>query len=176
MRRPETHRILAIDPTSRGFGFVVIEGPTRLVDWGVKSLRRNKDEATLLAVADLFQLYRPVVLVVEDCADPRSRRRKRARGILRDVRALAATRGVTSRIISIPQVRAVFAKAGAKTKHEIAGVIAARFPELARHRPRRRKPWMSEDERMAMFDAAALAMTLIRAVGREAHPQPQTSG
>src|SRR5439155_13223774 len=51
-----------------------------------------------------------------------------------------------------------FAAQGATTKHEVAGVIAGRFPELAPHRPKFRKPWMSEDERQAIFDAAAFAL------------------
>jgi hypothetical protein len=33
------------------------------------------------------------------------------------------------------------------------------LPELAPYRPPRRKLWMSEDDRMAIFDAAALAAT-----------------
>jgi len=56
-----------------------------------------------------------------------------------------------------------FAAQGATTKHAIAGVIVARFPELAPHRPRFRKPWMSEDERQAIFDAAAFALTICAA-------------
>ena len=44
-----------------------------------------------------------------------------------------------------------------RNKNEIARFIAARFPELARSLPPERKPWMSEDSRMAIFDAAAFA-------------------
>jgi len=32
-------RVLAIDPSTRGFGFAVLEGPSRLIDWGVKETR-----------------------------------------------------------------------------------------------------------------------------------------
>ena len=44
-------------------------------------------------------------------------------------------------------------------KQEIAIAIAERFPELAPRLPRFRKPWMSEDYRMSIFDAVALALT-----------------
>ena len=44
-------------------------------------------------------------------------------------------------------------------KQEIAIAIAERFPELAPRLPRSRKPWMSEDYRMSIFDAVALALT-----------------
>jgi len=44
-------------------------------------------------------------------------------------------------------------------KHPIASILADRYQEeLAPRLPPFRKPWMSEDERMAMFDAAALAV------------------
>jgi hypothetical protein len=29
-------RVLAIDPTHRGFGYVILEGPERLIDWGTR--------------------------------------------------------------------------------------------------------------------------------------------
>jgi hypothetical protein len=58
------------------------------------------------------------------------------------------------------QVRSLFAQTGATTKYGIAEVIAKRFPELAPHLPRPRKPWNSEAEMMAVFDAVAFALTL----------------
>jgi len=75
--RTRYQRVLALDPTSRGFGFVVLEGPGRLVDWGVKDIRADKEQATLEKVKELIELYRPGVLVAEDCADPSSRRAPR---------------------------------------------------------------------------------------------------
>ncbi len=158
----QTHRrILAIDPTSRGFGFVVLEGKDRLVDWGLKSIRENKDEATLVAVADLVHMYAPHVLVLEDCADGSSRRGHRVRDLIGDIAALGVAEGLITELVSISAVRMVFTADGAETKHEIAGVIAAGFPELVLHRPRFRKPWMSEDERQAIFDAISFTMTAL---------------
>jgi len=52
---------------------------------------------------------------------------------------------------------------GAPNKQEIAGAIAKRFPELAPRLPRFRKPWMSEDYRMSIFDAVGLAITFFQA-------------
>jgi hypothetical protein len=45
-------------------------------------------------------------------------------------------------------------------KAQMARAIAARFLELTRYLPPERKPWMSEDPRMAIFDAAAFALAL----------------
>jgi hypothetical protein len=43
--------------------------------------------------------------------------------------------------------------------------IAKRFPELALRLPRFRKPWMSEDYRMSIFDAAGFALAFYSAQG-----------
>lgn len=50
-------RILAIDPTTRGFGFGILEAPERLIDWGVKEAKRRQEHP--LPGADLG-LDRPV--------------------------------------------------------------------------------------------------------------------
>jgi hypothetical protein len=46
-------------------------------------------------------------------------------------------------------------------------LIATRFPQLARSVPPERKPWMSEDSRMAIFDAAAFALASFGLAGRK---------
>lgn len=46
-RSPEPRRVLAIDPTSRGFGFVVFEGPEHLIDWAVVEIRKDKEDKCL---------------------------------------------------------------------------------------------------------------------------------
>jgi hypothetical protein len=73
---------------------------------------------------------------------------------------LAAANGVRVHRVSRTKVRQVFAPLGATKKHRIASVIAVRFPELAARLPPERKPWMSEDSRMTIFDAAAFALAL----------------
>lgn len=43
-------RVLAIDPSTRGFGFAVLEAPNRLIDWGVKEARTDKQRRALSKV------------------------------------------------------------------------------------------------------------------------------
>ena len=57
------------------------------------------------------------------------------------------------------EVRTCFASVGAGTKYEIAKAIATQIPAFAHRIPRFRKPWMSEDPRQSLFDAAALGLT-----------------
>src|SRR5207249_4460129 len=85
-------RVLAVDPTSRGFGFAVLEGPGRLLDWGLVHTRTDKRARTIEGVADLLDRYRPEVLVLEEAAG--SRRAARIRALLRSVAELARRRKV----------------------------------------------------------------------------------
>ena len=148
-----------MDPGSRGFGFAVLESPAMLVDWGIKSTRDEKESKTVRKVTDLIVRYRPEVMIVEDCMSDASRRCERIGQLLAVLNSLANERGIRSYSFSIEHIKAVFGTFGAKTKHEIAHVVAQQLPDLAPWMPQYRKPWMSEDYRMAMFRAAALALT-----------------
>ena len=52
------------------------------------------------------------------------------------------------------------------TKHGIAQTIAKHIPALSLYLPPARKPWMSEDARMGLFDAAALALMFFQSDSR----------
>jgi Holliday junction resolvasome RuvABC endonuclease subunit len=153
-------RVLAIDPNHRGFGYVIFEGPDRLIDWGVRHVQGQKNRASLKAVSDLIDRYRPQVLVVENTSPTGCRKRTRVRTLLAVLERRAASRGLAVRRIGRERVRKAFLARGIRNKDQVARSIAARFPELGRHLPPERKPWMSEDLRMAMFDAAAMAAAL----------------
>jgi RNase H-fold protein (predicted Holliday junction resolvase) len=150
-------RILALDPYTRGIGFVVIEGQDKLLDWGMKEARADKHARCLRHVEALIKTYQPDVIVVEDVEDPSCRRCQRVRELLRDICALAKARKVTVMMCSWRAVLATFSDDRASTKYELTNVIVKRFPELAPYQPPFRKPWMSEDSRMSIFDAVALA-------------------
>ena len=63
-------------------------------------------------------------------------------------------------------VLSAFAEFGVTNKHDIAKIVAKHVPALERYLPPPRKPWMSEDARMGLFDAAGLALTFFRTSGR----------
>jgi Holliday junction resolvasome RuvABC endonuclease subunit len=161
MSRADTKniRVLAIDPSTRGFGYAVLEGPNRLIDWGVKETKTDKKSRSLKLIADLIDLYQPSVIVVEDYATKGSQRCSRIRELIDDISQLAATRNVKVRRFSRVKVKQAFSESNASTKYDIAVAIANRFPELAPRLPRFRKPWMSEDYRMSIFDAIAFGLT-----------------
>jgi hypothetical protein len=176
MRRHNPGRILAIDPNARGFGFVVFEGPDRLIDWGLRDIRTDKEQRTIERVGRLFALYQPTSLVTEDADAPGSRRGPTARLVIRSIHDLARSHSLDVHRVPRRRVYEVFRDVGASNKHTIACAIASRFPELEPHRPRFRKPWMSEDQRMAIFDAAAFALSAFAIPRQTSRRAPSARG
>jgi hypothetical protein len=66
--------------------------------------------------------------------------------------------------VSKSAVKHAFAECPNQTKYEIAVAIGKRFPELAPRVPPFRKPWMSEDYRMSIFDAVALGLAIFQQI------------
>jgi Holliday junction resolvasome RuvABC endonuclease subunit len=157
---------MAVDPTSRGFGFVIFEGPEHLIDWAVVEIKENREDQCLQRMVDLIARYQPDVLALEDPTGRGSRRCYRVQQFLGQVERIADEGAILTRRFSRSKVRRAFSDSGAKTKYEIATVIVRRFPELAPRLPRFRKPWMSEDDRMSIFDAASFGLTCFHFGGR----------
>jgi len=152
--------VLALYPFSRGFAFVFFEGPDSPFEWGVKEIReKHKNSKTLEAIKKLIDRYRPEVLVIEDTIDGGSRRTSRIRKLYRMLVHFAEAEYVDLHRCSKTEVKTCFASVGAGTKYEIAKAIAIQIPAFAHRIPRFRKPWMSEDPRQSLFDAAALGLT-----------------
>ena len=148
--------ILAIDPTSRGFAFAVLEAPAFLVDWGERIVPA-KSGGLLRRVDELLSRYEPTLLVVEDLAVPGSRRRKRACTEIRSIELLSLKRGLPAERIS--RLAIIDSYAPRKSKFEVALRLAEIFPALAERLPRRRKAWTTEGARMNIFDALGFAAT-----------------
>lgn len=160
--KKKTHsneRVLAIDPMSRGFAWVVLEGPDRPLDWSTADVREEKTKETLRRVAELLETYEPDVVVLEDPRGFGSRRRARVARLLDSIRNLVQSSGVRVWTCPMATVKAVFSQWEAGTKEEIADEVACRYPALALRRPPLRKIWMPEDPRINLFDAAAFALT-----------------
>src|SRR5260370_42006758 len=67
MRCKSLTRILALDLHPRSFGYVVLEGPDRLLDWGVRSYRRKGKRNDVLVqrrLRPLLGLWRPSLLLI----------------------------------------------------------------------------------------------------------------
>jgi Holliday junction resolvasome RuvABC endonuclease subunit len=152
-------RVLAIDPGGAKFGFAVFEGEERLIDWGLRRVPQERRADRTRRLVELLDCYRPDVLVVEDVSSKHAGRSPRIRRLVRAVFRVGLKRNIPTHSFPRASIRAAFLQVGAFTKEEIAAAIADRFPALALHLPPKRRPWMSEDNRINMFEAAALALT-----------------
>ena len=125
-------------------------------------MKGEKNAACLKKIAELVEYYQPEVIVLENPTGKGSRRCLRVQELIGEVVKLASRKRIKSRRFSRSQVMQAFASFGAVTKYQIAVEIVKRFPELESRLPRIRRPWMCEDERMSIFDAAALGLTNAR--------------
>ncbi len=151
------YRVVSIDPTRRGFAYAILEGKENLLDWGLAQVLIRTDANVLKRVEEILDLPHIELLVVEDGRG--SRRRERARRLIRGIKSIAKRRKMPIVFVSRSRVRDVFAPAS--TKQEIAEAIAEIFPELRSRLPRKRKPWTTEDERMSIFDAVAFVVAAL---------------
>jgi len=160
----EKEKVLALQPSSQGVGFAVLAGAESILDWGVKRTRSgNKNANALKVVQGMIQHYRPAVIVLENHSSVGSRRQPRVQRLMDGISRLAAKYRIATCRFSRAQVRKAFAFAGARTKQQIASVVAERFPELAPQLPPPRKIWKSEDHRQSTFDAVSFALTFYEA-------------
>jgi hypothetical protein len=152
--------ITAIYLNSRGFGFALFEGPTAPLDWGTVETRgKEKREKLLARVDSVFARYRPDVVVLQDMSERETHRPHRIRRLNETITERAERYGYPVRFFSRNDVRRCFAYVQAVSKDTIAAAIAKQIPALGRFLPPPRKLWKSEDARMGIFDAAALALT-----------------
>ena len=151
---------LSIYLSTRGFAFILAEGAQNPVDWGITEVRGSEKNRNCMRMIDvLVRRYRPDVLILEDTGHRSSWRSRRVQQLNAEICVFAQEYGIPVTRASREDVRAAFRPYGAETKEEIAEVISERIPVLARYVPLTRKPWMTEDARMALFDAAALLFT-----------------
>ncbi|GMV90921.1 MAG: hypothetical protein AMXMBFR82_06990 [Candidatus Hydrogenedentota bacterium] len=154
-------RTLAIHIDYRGFGYIVLEGGNRLVDWGTKQTTGAGRKKTLDVVADLVVLYQPDYVLLEDLIHDTHRRSARAVLLTRKIAIHMVESGKDCRLVPTELIKSTFRRWGANTKQERANLISRQLPVLEPRLPPPRKPWMSEDARMSIFSAATVALTFL---------------
>ena len=161
--------VLAIDPWHRGLGFAFFEGENELIDWGLRVVPAHRREHwSLEKLKSLIVEFEPDVLVLEQWQAPGSRRSIRQQKLLAQMANRAGLLGVETHLVSRHDMQNAFSFIeGRINKHTISRALAIRYPELNPQLPPFRKPWMSEDPRMSIFDACAFALTYFRTESSE---------
>jgi Holliday junction resolvasome RuvABC endonuclease subunit len=147
--------VLGIHLSARGFGWVICESPTSLLDWGTVDIRNDQTTKALARLKQLMDKYKPESLALEAFDDKNSRRRPRIRGLCRAVVKLANRRGIVVRVFARADIQKTF---GHKTRQEIARAVAERLECLCPRLPQPRKIWVGEHPGMALFAAAACSL------------------
>jgi hypothetical protein len=152
-------RILAVSLSSRGFGYAVMEGNNRLVDYGKKIFNEDKNIRSLAHISKLVALNQPSVLALQEVNAKSARRDPRIKALHQKV--VTAAKKLKLKVVEISgiELRRRILGNPKGIKQEIAEVLAKQFPdELASRLPPKRKVWKSEDARMDIFEAVGLAL------------------
>jgi hypothetical protein len=156
--RKQYPRILSISASSKGLAFALLEGQITLVDWGVKSVKGDRNAQSVRKVKELMSHYKSEILVLERHSS-KSKRSERVQTLTRELFKLAKRHNVSAEFVSWEQVSRCLSSNAEARKDDVAELIAKRFPdELGFRLPQKRKAWMSEDSRMGIFIAIALAI------------------
>jgi hypothetical protein len=149
--------VLALYPNMKGLWYVVFEERLRTIDWGIKQVRKKKGADFERYAQWLMNVFSParIVLPMRLAVTVESGRLQK---VAANIEELATAYGISVHFYSRAEIQAHFMQYGTKSKDEIARVIVGVLPEFGQHLPPRRKKWMSEDYRMGLFDAVALAM------------------
>ena len=150
------NRVLALDVHPRHFGFVVLEGPKRLLDWGVRNFRAGVNTVKVPAGKKLLALlneFDPSIVVMREYGTSTLRNAAMVTTLQNQIK----TRKIPIKFISHRTAKITLVGSHSN-KHAVAVVLTKQLPILASKLPPKRKPWESEDYRMSIFDAAALGV------------------
>jgi hypothetical protein len=160
--------VLSLYLNTRGVSFVLFEGTLSPYDWGVLEIRgARRDTFIMNRVTRLIHRYSPDVLVTQDTSADGTRRVRRLALLNSAIVTLAKELGIPLFAYSWAEVYSAFQSLGFTNKQTLAALIAKHIPAFERHVPPPRKPWMSEDAKMGLFDAAALALLFFQKAGME---------
>lgn len=151
--------VYAIYPNANGFGFVCMDGPRKLLDYGIVRINPICNFRLLDKIKSSVEYFKPSVLILLDPYGNSSRTGNRIRTLIEKIIDYANQENLPVAKISRDQIRDVLENFGVITKFEISQWLLTEFKELETRRPKQRKLWTSEDRNMAVFDSLSLAIT-----------------
>ena len=156
-------RILAIDLHPQRYGYAVLETPLELLDWGVKRRYRKQNRPGRYSLCgrlgSLLKMWSPSLVAIKEPPKPHT---ARIRNLLAGLIAEVGPYRIPVRCVPDEAPRRAFSDSDRLTKHAMASSLLKHFPFLASALPPKRKIWESENYRMSIFVAAALALAISR--------------
>ncbi len=148
-------RVLALTPMNGGFGYAVFESPHHVLDYGLTNIRVSRVSRSLLRLETLIKEYQPSVIV---CTDTGRDHTTVAQKILRSIQIHCKNTSQPFRRYRRARIKQEFSQFGAVTRYDIIDQLIEWLPDLERVRPKRGALWETEDMRMKIFDAVAVAI------------------
>jgi hypothetical protein len=147
--------ILSLDTHPASFGFAVLSGAGELLDWGARR-RTRKGERGVSALMQrqllfLLKLWQPSCLVIR-----KTRMMPTRQGIIARIRRLAVSRSIPVRILESRGLEREFGKGRKIGQHEIANIVAKRFPALSWKLPPKRLITQNQPYHQSTFMAVAI--------------------
>jgi hypothetical protein len=149
-------RVLAFDVRTRWVAHAAFDASAHLLDSGAS--RFASPRAAEARFSFLIELLHPTTIVFRKMSPRSGRNRPKTRKLVRLMRRACREPSLRVALVSETQLRNCFKIRDAKTKHEIASVLAKDFPVLAWKLPPPRRNYDHEHWNMPMFDAVALGV------------------
>jgi hypothetical protein len=106
----------------------------------------------------ILDRYEPDLLILQDTSPNGTRRIERLARLNATIESTAQDRRIRVFRYSRDEVYGTLRAFGVSNKQQLAQFVAKHIPAFERFVPPPRRPWMTEDTRMALFDAAALGI------------------
>lgn len=161
--------LLAIDPGHREIGYAHFDGD-ELVDYGVKSLRRQRPKKNPLLVLRavmkrLTEEKAPSVIAVEKNSFAHINQNLPVMQVIKIIHQIAARYTIPVTEFAPNTIKKEVCNDGRATKRDVAKFICARYPELLAYRDTD-KAWR-ERFYSNMFDAIACGLTYLKLHGKD---------
>jgi len=152
-------KVLSVYPNTKGYAYALMQGPLTILEKKMVSISPVDNTRIIKDVEALLDEYKPKALILEDDKCKYSRKRGRAKQLLRSLAQTAQKKKYKVHTYSREEIRFVFNIWNAKTKYEIAEVIAKNIKSFRMLLYPKPKYTDSQKYLEALFDAVSLGIT-----------------
>ena len=149
--------LLALYPNSIGIGYVCIQVPEKLIDFGIATVQPMSNGKLLKRTERFIDYYKPKIVLLKETES--SKNSSRINKLIEAITTLSGEKGLKVFRYTKRQIKDVFEIFGASTKNEIVEKIVKMLPDLAARAPVARKWYDKEHYQMGLFNAVSLAVT-----------------
>ncbi len=152
-------KILAIFFNTNGFGYVEMKSPLDVIQKGIKTFKPSGSPHQWEELNKLIKQTKPDRVILEDVQSEKSHKRSRIHELISQLCEYLKDSNIECSCYDRAQIRKVFETWHAKSKYEIALVLAQSLPAFKGYLYDKPKYPKMEHYRTVVFDAAALGIT-----------------